>query len=110
MDKYLVKDSNTTIIITGCKSDLNWAIDNSLIKLMHQWAEEEVTICSKTQDKVEEALSLMISSILNRTGKEKKISETTRNVGSSPHSFKLVFFKCKILIFFYFYFSRSHLV
>jgi len=84
------------IIIVGLKSDLTWAIDTSLIKMINNYAEDECVCSALKGDKTEAALSIMVSSILNHISKEKKkqnhsLSKSSR--GPSPHTFQVVFFK-----------------
>jgi len=102
--KHIIQDKvksleNVTIIIMGCKSDLNRAIDTTLIKMISPYAEEECVTSAKTGDNIDGALSLMISCIMNRLvkyqrkTKPKQLDSNPRNVGTKPHTFKLVFLK-----------------
>jgi len=113
LEKCKVLD-RTSIVIVGCKGDLQHSIDPSLIKLIKPYADDDVVTSSKLGDKVEDALELLVSAVFNRTQANdiekskiwKQLVDDGRDVGNSPHSFKLHYFSrptwcdfCELFIF-----------
>jgi len=102
LEKHKAIDQSC-IIITACKGDLAHSVDTTLIKMTKAYIDEDVVTSSKTGSEVDEALHVMVSSIMNSTqpqpspsipqSPKSSLRGSLRNVGENPHQFKLKFFK-----------------
>jgi len=94
LDKFnIITDfENIALVVVGCKADQPAVIDTTLIKFMKKYIDEEVSVSGLTGAGMDECLSIMIGSIMNRSPVPKMVDPKRGDVGGAPHQFEIKYF------------------